>query len=1178
MEIRLKDSPYQYTSDYPDGWKFSRGDYFKFPVQCNTNKCFIKRFDKSTDTIAGWVLLNDLNGKNIPNLVRLYDIASQIENFTTVYYVFFEYIDGKTIHELVSKKISFDLAKLTDGLFSALQTLQKKEHWFPDFFEKNMFISKNDFLFLIDLDSAQPLKDLPNTDMWGCKDYWALVFKFYKDILHLTELKPSYFNGVSFNYLHTVFLILRLKIFYLNEDIEYNDFAFFDRLPQYLNRVSPSFQKIFKTVYDKRNQLLNSDEIDEIKKIIHHEIISLVEVDFAGIGNNNVVLPVEVIINNFEVINYADLRAGTFIISTGKEFKLKWDVDNAAEIELYKNGTFLERYGNNKSYVDITEDLFDDQPKKIEYRLVAGRGLSKVEKALIIEIISPITHMAIIDFSVNNYVESNNGVYTVESGRDFTLQWNVTNAQKIQLLQNGEQIEQFTNNENSFTRNEEAWDNKERTIEYTLVVSLSNNFVESVEQASLKVKLIYQQQDIQGFTVKSYLQKNINEYRVENGKPFTLGWDLTQAREMELLKNGKLYKKLTAEENNISITEKLIDDKEQQIIYTLISPATQSSNKSSRSVTVIVQQNTAMAPVIKEFKTNKAIIRNSGFFTLSWIVKNASKVVMYKNGMFYQEFQNDVSSIELKENYEGSVKHLRFSLLVGNNVESIKSETINVEVKPKLNFAKIIAGFLAMVAIIYFILPSINRTNKSTINTAVFKTVLYNDTVTFTGVNIPVNIRDVEVKFNDTKAKILQLTKDSIKVLVPKLKADSNVGIVIYVNQNEFKVAQHLMYIEKQVFISPVYALFTKTNVTQNEVITIKGQNLPTNASNIQFFMNRIVAKIIKQTIDSIQIIVPELKDKYVNITVRMGETDVSIAQDLLYKKSEVPIIETTINSISSRSINEGDIITITGDNIPQKKGNVKVLFNTLPAAIIQHSAKLIKVQVPTMGKEVIKVNISVTANGQLYKAGSNIGYQPQQVIVFLTSQKKIIEGDNLFISGKNLPSNSGAISVLFNNVRAKITDQKSTFIQAVIPSLPQNTKFANILVQVNGKDQIVANNVIYQPLKVVVNVCEMVILSTIIHKKGFLKLGNKNVEFILKNNSKYIIDEVILSASYNQKNGQAQSEELKFNNVAPGASVNQQSKKNIKEGVIKFDVKSITTKDFGLQKCKIKDNIMLAE
>ena len=68
------------------------------------------------------------------------------------------------------------------------------------------------------------------------------------------------------------------------------------------------------------------------------------------------------------------------------------------------------------------------------------------------------------------------------------------------------------------------------------------------------------------------------------------------------------------------------------------------------------------------------------------------------------------------------------------------------------------------------------------------------------------------------------------------------------------------------------------------------------------------------------------------------------------------------------------------------------------------------------------------------------------------------------------------------------------------------------------------------------------------------------------------------MSASYNQKNGQAQSEELKFNNVAPGASVNQQSKKNIKEGVIKFDVKSITTKDFGLQKCKIKDNIMLAE
>ena len=167
------------------------------------------------------------------------------------------------------------------------------------------------------------------------------------------------------------------------------------------------------------------------------------------------------------------------------------------------------------------------------------------------------------------------------------------------------------------------------------------------------------------------------------------------------------------------------------------------------------------------------------------------------------------------------------------------------------------------------------------------------------------------------------------------------------------------------------------------------------------------------------------------------------------------------------------------------------------------------------------------------------------------------------------IPTGAGAVSVLVNNVKARITDQKPALIQVVIPGLPLNTRQADVVVQVNGKEQLVAKNMVYQPLKVFVNVCEFAVLSSGTYKTGFLKLGNKHVDLTVKNNSKYMMNNVVVVISYVRKNGDTQTEELEFSNVAAGASVNQRSKKDINDARVKFEVKSITTNDFGVQKCK---------
>jgi len=148
MQVIIRDrGVYEYKSDFDDGWKFSRGDYFKFPVAIGPAKCFIKRFDRTPESIPGWALLEKLKGKHEPNLPRIHDIVETGEDKKKVNYVFYEFIEGETLHNLISRRIDINLENLTDDLFEALQAIHKRGFWFSDFCEKNSlqihYLSRN---------------------------------------------------------------------------------------------------------------------------------------------------------------------------------------------------------------------------------------------------------------------------------------------------------------------------------------------------------------------------------------------------------------------------------------------------------------------------------------------------------------------------------------------------------------------------------------------------------------------------------------------------------------------------------------------------------------------------------------------------------------------------------------------------------------------------------------------------------------------------------------------------------------------------------------------------------------------------------------------------------------------------------------------------------------------------
>src|SRR5881227_3025069 len=97
MRVTIGEREYEYLSDFPKEWKFSKSDYIKFPVEIGSNKCFIKRFEKSPESIPGWKLLYNLKGKNFAGLVRVYDIVEANEHGKNIFYVFSEFIEGETL-------------------------------------------------------------------------------------------------------------------------------------------------------------------------------------------------------------------------------------------------------------------------------------------------------------------------------------------------------------------------------------------------------------------------------------------------------------------------------------------------------------------------------------------------------------------------------------------------------------------------------------------------------------------------------------------------------------------------------------------------------------------------------------------------------------------------------------------------------------------------------------------------------------------------------------------------------------------------------------------------------------------------------------------------------------------------------------------------------------------------
>jgi uncharacterized cupredoxin-like copper-binding protein len=946
MKVNILERERDYKSDYPEGWVFSKGDYFK-KVLIEGHTCFVKRFEVSRpENISGWKLMMNLKGKNKENLVKLYDIVETTEKNYRVCYAFYEFIEGETLHKLILNNEAIDLRKLTKDLFNAIRSLYESGYWFADFTEKNIFYSKSGKYVLIDIDSAQPSQLAPDNDMWGDKAYWISVLDFYKNILHEKNFRLAGINGISLNYLQLIFLILRIKLSDSNKAGDYFSSDLHNLLPAALNKQSTLFKKVFSKVQQRESFALQNDEITEIKNLVEDKIIDapVSNIIFADRNEKSSVSPEDEksnpVIEKFNVTDYAEKEDDNYLVESGKPFTLTWKVKNTLNVELFKNDQFFQDFDIEESDFTLKE-TFDGKEKTIKFTLKASNSFSTVSRSLVVTVTDKINENVIVDvyespvineFKVVNYRERKGDMYLVESGKNFELTWKITNALKIELFRDNKSIKIFDPQEKSIELKEQIYDGIEKEIQFD--IEASNRSIE-IQRRSLTVKISRPIEDlvINEFTVNNYENNNGDTYTVESGKSFTLSWKMQNAQYAELYKNGQLYKKLSGDEGNVEITEHAYDGRQKEINYTLKASAKESGTR-SRSITVLVQQAPARKPVITYFKSDKTVLRNGGSYTLSWDVRDAATVQLYKNDTLYKTFYGE-KSILLKENYEGKEKKIRYNLVAAkDDIQAKSNNTVTITVKSPLNIARIlIIAVLAVAVVILSVLlyrsrPSVKTTstnsadsagtktlavdtavavvppidssartqitpNADTINTSNTPSVttavhsyraanIYSDNyITITGSNLPVTPGSVRVTFNDVEGIIKSQTKKSIYVQVPEIDNTNAVKIMVYINGKQFIAANNVSYSNNKIIVDPI----SFNSVIAGNIVAVTGKNLPAD-SWVQF--NNVKGDVVSQTSSSIRVKVPEfsgnVRQVNIGVCINGNKTPVRTANNVLYR------------------------------------------------------------------------------------------------------------------------------------------------------------------------------------------------------------------------------------------------------------------------------------------------------
>jgi hypothetical protein len=178
-----------------------------------------------------------------------------------------------TLEQLIRNGSAPAIYRLSEDLFKALESIYAEKRWFTDVGEKVIYCGKDGRFGLSVSGNTVPRSELPDTANYSCKEYWMPVFSYLIGRVRLSELKPGELPGILFNYLQTMFLILRVRLVFVDQEGYYNSAALFDQLPMILDKLVPEYRVLFTRLLTKADKTPGSSDLKQIKTLFIEKVV-----------------------------------------------------------------------------------------------------------------------------------------------------------------------------------------------------------------------------------------------------------------------------------------------------------------------------------------------------------------------------------------------------------------------------------------------------------------------------------------------------------------------------------------------------------------------------------------------------------------------------------------------------------------------------------------------------------------------------------------------------------------------------------------------------------------------------------------------------------------------------------------------------------------------------------------
>jgi hypothetical protein len=186
-----------------------------------------------------------------------------------------EFFSGpsSTLEQLIHNEAAPALYRLSEDLFKALESANAENRWFRDVDEKSILYSKDGRYNLSASGNTISSSVLPDTAIYAGKVYWMPVFAYLIGRVRLPELRPGELPGILFNYLQTMFLILRVRLVFVDQEGYYNSAALFDQLPIILDKLVPEYRALFTQLLTKSDKTPCPSDLKQIKTLFVEKVV-----------------------------------------------------------------------------------------------------------------------------------------------------------------------------------------------------------------------------------------------------------------------------------------------------------------------------------------------------------------------------------------------------------------------------------------------------------------------------------------------------------------------------------------------------------------------------------------------------------------------------------------------------------------------------------------------------------------------------------------------------------------------------------------------------------------------------------------------------------------------------------------------------------------------------------------